>query len=186
MANDKITIGKRKEKDRKETNPVIINPQEISSNPEQEPVEMQLDENVWGNDYSLVKMMDKDLLAERRLFVRVIFMKKIECYKILDSLDAEPIEFKKPIIFDVTDVSVGGFGIISENVLPVGKFLLYKLRLDEREYEVKGEVVYCFKNGNMYRAGLRIGRKDKAFLTHLKVFVARISLRKQYGGNPLV
>lgn len=186
MANNKITIGDGKNKDKKEIRPnlPVDKPQVIIPNievtPPEETVEMPLDENVWGNDNTVLKKLDADQLAERRLFVRVIFMRQIKCYETYNNLEEEAKLLIKPIEFSITDLSVGGIGIIADYELKKGTILGFKLPLDQAEYDIKCEVMYCFQNDNKFRIGLRIVQKEKDFIKHLKIVIARISLRNQY------
>jgi hypothetical protein len=76
---------------------------------------------------------------------------------------------------------MGGIGIICEHGINIGKILAIQLTLDNIPYEIKGEVVYCIRNDDKFRAGLKIVQRDKRFIRHLKIFVARISLNSIYG-----
>lgn len=182
MANNKITIGdgKEKRKDENESKLPLEKPEIIE--PKIEPIneDIPIDENVWGNDNSVIKKLDGELLSERRLFVRIIFMRHIKCYETLENLQAQTILLSKPIEFSITDISVGGIGIISDYEIKAGNILLFDLILDDKSYDIKCEVVYCFKSDNIFRGGLKIVNKDKDFIKHLKIVVARVSLRNRY------
>jgi hypothetical protein len=182
MANNKITIGDGKAKKKNESiSRLTLEKQEIIEpiiEPEIE--EIPIDENVWGNDSSVIKRLDEEQLVERRLFVRIIFMRQIKCYETLNNLQAESILLSQPIEFSITDISIGGIGIISDYEIKAGNILLFNLILDDNGYDIKCEVLYCFKSDDKFRGGLRILNKDKDFIRHLKIVVARVSLRNRY------
>jgi len=186
MAN-KIIIGDGKEKEKRR------NPQDITEKAERKAVEeaaqktapeaapVPLDENVWGNDNSILNRLDEKMLADRRLFVRIRYMQRVECTTVSDSPEAEPYSLANPITFMIIDLSMGGIGIISDERIDVGKVLVIRLILDSIPYDVKCQVVYCFQNKDKYRAGLKVIQKEKQFIRHLKIFIARISLNSAYG-----
>ncbi len=146
---------------------------------ESEPI--PVDENVWGNDHTILTRLDEKQLADRRLYVRVRHMQRVECHMVFDSPEVEPVTLEQPIIFIISDLSMGGIGIISEHYIDTGKILAIPLTLDNIPYQVKCEVVYCFRNEEKYRAGLKIVQRDKHFIRHLKIFIARVSLNSAYG-----
>lgn len=182
MTNNKVTIGDGKAKRKNESISKLPLEKPKIIEPKIEPIneEIPIDENVWGNDSSVVKRLDEEQLAERRLFVRIIFMRHIMCYETLNNLQAETILLSQPIEFSITDISVGGIGIISDYEIKVGIILVFNLILDDKAYDIKCEVMYCFKSDNKFRGGLKIVNKDKDFTKHLKVVVARVSLRNRY------
>lgn len=181
MADNKIVIVHNKEKGKTETDVKGITANTLRPIPStnQEP----LYENVWGNDHTVLSKMDENLLADRRLYVRVIYMQKIECNAILEAIGSKPAVLTKPMVFTVIDISIGGIGIISECEINVGMILAFKLTLDNIAYEIKCEVVYCFPNDDKFRAGLKMVEKDKCFIRHLKILVARLSLQGKYGAR---
>ena len=140
-----------------------------------------LDENVWGNDNSILHKLDEKQLADRRLFVRVRYVQKVECNTVYDKNKMEPVLLPKPIVLFISDISMGGIGVISDEELREGEILGIHLVLDNIPYDIKGEVVYCFRNEDKYRAGLKIVQREKRFIKHLKIYVARISLTNAYG-----
>lgn len=187
MASSKIIIGNDKKRDNKETKPalykagkplmdVVDTEQGINHEIEQIPV----DENVWGNDYTILNKLDEKQLAERRLYVRVRHIQRIECSKVFDNIEVEPVLLPQPIVFTISDLSMGGIGIICEQVISIGKIFAIQLTLDAIPYDIKCEVIYCIQNDDKFRAGLKIVQKDKLFIRHLKIFVARISLNSNY------
>lgn len=188
--NNRIIIGKDKDKDKKKAEgsltDLVVETGTLEAPPAdgQTPPGEELDEKLWANDHAAIKYMDDDMLADRRLYVRVVFVQQIMCNTILESLDSEPITLPKPIAFMIMDISVGGIGIICEYTIDVGSILSFNLTLDNIPYEIKTEVVYCFPNGGKYRIGLKLAKKDKAFFRHLKILVARISLNAKYGNKP--
>lgn len=187
MAGKKIVIGNGKEKDKKE-NEIILKgntANTLKSTPDttQEPQQETLDENVWGNDHLILNNIDESILADRRLYVRAIYMQRIECNTIKYNKDSELTLLSKPIEFMIVDISMGGIGIICEYEIKIGTILIFKLTLDNIAYEVKYEVVYCFPNDDKFRAGLKMAEKDKEFIRHLKILVARLSLQSKYGNR---
>ena len=66
--------------------------------------------------------------------------------------------------------------IIKQNTIEIPE----EMPLDEKIYDIKCEVIYCFKSDNKFRIGLRVVQKDKLFIQHLKIVIARISLRSKY------
>jgi c-di-GMP-binding flagellar brake protein YcgR len=93
----------------------------------------------------------------------------------------EPSFLAEPVEFTIIDLSVGGIGIVCENGMPVGTILSFKLPLDYIMYYVKCEVVYCIENSGKYRAGMRLVDREKGFIRHLKIFVARLTLQSMLG-----
>lgn len=187
MAGKKLVIGTGKEKDNNE-NEIILRDNNVrapKSTPttRQEPEQEQLDENVWGNDHTFLNKLDEGILADRRLYVRVIYIQSIKCNVIKESKESQPILLTQPIEFMIVDLSIGGIGIICEHEIKIGTILIFKLTFDNITYEVKYEVVYCFPNDDKFRAGLRMAEKDKEFIRHLKILVARLSLQSKYGNR---
>lgn len=191
MASSKIIIGNDKKRDNKETKPalykagkplmdVVDTEQGINHEIDHEIEQIPVDENVWGNDYTILNKLDEKQLAERRLYVRVRHIQRIECSKVFDNIEVEPDLLPQPIVFTISDLSMGGIGIICEQVISIGKIFAIQLTLDAIPYDIKCEVVYCIQNDDKYRAGLKIVQKDKLFIRHLKIFVARISLNSNY------
>lgn len=187
MAN-KIVIsdGKKKGKKQNDTKLYIVDtPQNITADAEQEAthetVPMPLDENVWGNDYTILHQLDEKQLADRRLFVRVRYFQLVECSAISDSAEMEPAFLHHPLAFMISDLSMGGIGIICNDKIDIGKVLAIQLKLDGIQYGINCEVMYCFPNDDKFRAGLRIIKREKHFIRHLKIFIARVSLQNAYG-----
>ncbi|HEX9061954.1 MAG TPA: PilZ domain-containing protein [Clostridia bacterium] len=186
MGNNRLVIGNKKEKDKSETNDlrdIAGNTQTIAPDIQKEPSKEPIYEKLWGNDNNVLNKLDEQQLADRRLFVRAIYMQKIECKTILESLDSEPTILKRPIEFMIIDISMGGIGVLCEYEMNIGTILVFRLILDNIPYEVNGEVAYCFPNDDKFRAGLKIVNKDKQFIKHLKIFVARSSLQRRYGAD---
>lgn len=142
-----------------------------------------LDENVWGTDRIIKEKLDKELLAERRLFVRVRHMQKVTCSLEYEDLDKEPIEFDKPMEFMTVDLSAAGIGILSEQEIDTGKYLGIRMVFDNIPYDIVCEVVYCISIDDKFRIGLKIVRRNKQFMRHLKLVVARVSLTSQYASG---
>lgn len=183
MAN-KIIFGDDKKRDNKEINLDLYKAGKLrisAEGPEQETVDIPVDENVWGNDYTIVNKLSEKQLADRRLYVRVRYIQRIECNKVFDNIEEEPVLLAKPIVFIISDLSMGGIGIISDHFINIGKIFAIQIKLDSIPYEIKCEAVYCIKNDDKFRAGLRVVQKDKSFIRHLKIFIARISLTSNYG-----
>ena len=184
MVSNKIIIGEDKKRDNKEAKPVPYKtgrPQITAAVTEQETEQIPVDENVWGNDYTIINKLDEKQLADRRLYVRVRHIQRIECNKVFDNIEVEPVLLTQPIVFIISDLSMGGIGIICEHGISIGKIFAIQLTLDTIPYEIKCEVVYCIQNDDKFRVGLKIVQKDKLFIRHLKLFVARISLTSMYG-----
>ena len=189
-----ISDGKKKEKRHSDPNPhIVMSPQNITAEAERksaleagqegepEAPPIPVDENIWGNDNAILHHLDEKTLADRRLFVRIRHLQRIECTSVSDSPDAEPYILAQPLIFMISDLSMGGIGIIYEDKLDVGKVLAIRLNLDNIPYDIKCEIMYCFKNDDKFRAGLKIIQRDKQFIRHLKIFIARRSLSNAYG-----
>lgn len=187
MADNKIIIGSEKEKDKSKPDPIstqkAATTQIPASDAAQVPVEEPIDENVWGNDHIVLNKLDEKMKADRRLYARAKYIQRIECVSVMDAGEMEQNILPSTIKFMVIDVSMGGIGIISDEVIEVGKVLVFDLKLDNTIYSVKYEVVYCFTNDGKYRAGLRIKEKDKIFIKHLKILVARLTLQSAYGNT---
>lgn len=188
--SDKIIIDDRKRKHKEGTEPGIgekdapLAETTIPDNvPEPSAEHMSLDENVWDNDLAVISKLDEQTLADRRLFVRIRHMRRVICKAIFEHPEGEPVTLKKPLDITISDLSMGGIGIICEEQINIGKILLLPLILDSILYEVKCEVVYCIRNDDKFRIGLRIIKRDKQFIRHLKIFIARISLENMYGSE---
>lgn len=190
-----ISDGNKKDKRRSVPNPNIIrNRKNITEKTQQqnshvetvqestpETVPIPVDENVWGNDNSILHHLDEKVLADRRLFVRIRHLQRIECTAMSDSIEEEPYSLKHPLELMISDLSMGGIGIISDSKIDVGKVLFIRINLDNILYDIKCEVMYCFRNDDKFRAGLKIVQREKRFIQHLKIFIARISLNSEYG-----
>lgn len=187
MSNKKIIIGasngnKRdgnKPFQKEDSNDLHNIRENADSHDQQEP----LDENLWGNDYQLNKSLDSQMIADKRLFVRVRYIQEIVCTIIRCDEEAEPVELEKPILFTIIDISVAGIGVISDHEINIGTILVFDLTLDNITYKVNYIVVYCVEMEGKFRVGLKMAGKDKEFTKHLKIVVARISLNSRYGGR---
>lgn len=185
---DKIVIsdGRKKEKKQNNTKLYIADTlnnatveTESNASPETNPI--PVDENVWGNDYTILHQLNEKQLADRRLFVRVRYFQQIECSAISDSAEMEPYLLRHPLVFMISDLSMGGIGIICDYRIGIGKVLAIQLTLDGLKYEINCEVIYCLPNDDKFRAGLRLVKREKQFVNHLKIFIARVSLQSAYG-----
>mgnify|MGYP000930287127 CR=1 FL=1 len=145
--------------------------------------ELPLDENVWGNDRALVSKLDNEVLTERRLFVRVRHVQKLTCDTIYEDINKEPVKLASPLSFMSVDISAAGIGIVCENEIEPGKILGIRIILDRIPYDIKCRVVYCIPLDGKFRAGLKIAEKDKRFMRHLKIYVARITLTNEYASD---
>ena len=123
------------------------------------------------------------MLAERRLFVRVRHVQKITCDSVYEAIDKEPVELRNPLDLTVVDLSVAGIGIICDKEIETGRILGIRILLDRIPYEIKCKVIYCIPLDGKFRAGLKIAEKDKRFMRHLKIFVARTSLTTEYASG---
>lgn len=188
MTNSKIVIGVN-EKDKKEAEPLfkntLVDTRTAAPNTEQESEQEPVDENVWGNDHSILNRLDEKQLADRRLYTRVAYIQKVKCNAILESVEAQPVLLAKPIDFMVIDISMGGIGIICESEIALGTILAFNLTLENITYEIKCGVIYCYENDDKFRAGLKIAVMDKNFIRHLKIFVAKLSLQNRYGATQM-
>lgn len=144
---------------------------------EQPPV----DENVWGNDYTLLNKLSEKQLADRRLFVRIRHMQWVECHIIFDNIKSEPSLLDRPLVFIINELSMAGIGIICDNAISIGKILAFQFIIDNIPYDIKCEVIYCIPNDDKFRACLKVVQRDKRFIRHLKIFIARTSLNLTYG-----
>lgn len=180
----KIIIGDERKKEKNELvrdSYRVEVPQGAPDATEHGAEQIPLDENVWGNDYTIINKLDEKQLANRRFYVRVRYFQQIECNEIFDRIDGEPVPLTHPISFVISDISMGGIGIICDYEITTDKIFSIELVLDGIPYKVKCQLVYCIPNDDKFRAGLKIVEREKKFLTHLKIFVARISLYSSYG-----
>ncbi len=141
------------------------------------------DEIVWGNDRTFMNYIDEGHRADLRLFVRIRYMQKVTCSIAYEDITKEPYELDKPIDLMIIDISVGGIGVICENEIDVGSILGIPIILDKIPYDIKCEVVYCIPVDGKFRAGMKIAHKTRAFMRHLKIFVARIALTSTYASG---
>lgn len=144
---------------------------------EQPPV----DENVWGNDYTLLNKLSEKQLADRRLFVRIRHIQWVECHIVFDNIKSEPFLLDKPLVFIINELSMAGIGIICDHAISIGKILAFQFTIDNIPYDIKCEVIYCIPNDDKFRACLKVVQRDKRFMKHLKIFIARTSLNLAYG-----
>jgi hypothetical protein len=140
-------------------------------------------EIVWGNDRAFMKLIDEGLRADLRLFVRIRYIQKVTCTMVYEDIEKEPCELDEPLQLMIVDISVGGIGVICEQEIEVGMILGITIILDNIPYDVKYEVVYCIPMDDKFRIGLKIAQRDKVFMRHLKIFVARISLTSAYASG---
>lgn len=187
MKRNIMVIGNSKEEANKDTEQVskhsAAGAPDAAPGTGRETVQEQVYEKDWSNEHEVLRKLEGKLLADRRLYVRALYMKRIECNILFDSLDAEPSILPEPIRFMIVDLSMGGIGIICEHGIAIGTILSFGLSLDNILYDIKCEVVYCFENNDKYRAGLKIVNRDRKFIRHLKIFVARLSLQSKYGAQ---
>ncbi len=181
--SNRIIIGgsNKKEVLQKTVTNVPVN--DTGAVPVQDTKAIPLDEKVWGNDNAILEKIDKGLLADRRLFVRIRHMQRVTCSTEYKDVKKEPVELDKPLEFMTVDLSVGGIGIVCESEIGIGRILGLRILLDRIPYDIKCEVVYCIRIDGKFRAGLRIAQKEKRFMRHLKIFVARVSLTSEYASG---
>ncbi|MDP4093204.1 MAG: PilZ domain-containing protein [Bacillota bacterium] len=137
----------------------------------------QIDEKLWGNDSIIEEKIDQQFLTDRRLFVRVRYFLQVECRERYEEDCPEPVQLKNPIKISIIDISSGGVGAVCEHEIPIGTILPIKLLLEGTAYEIKYKVVYCIQNDDKFRIGLKIEQKDRIYCEHLKIYVAKLSLR---------
>lgn len=197
MLHNKIIIsGGKKNEDREERpGSYEINGRRIAAadaGPDTEPAEPAgkdavqaeqppVDENVWGNDYTLLNKLSEKQLADRRLFVRIRHMQWVECHIIFDNIKSEPSLLDQPLVFIINELSMAGIGIICDHAISIGKILAFQFIIDNIPYDIKCEVIYCIPNDDKFRACLKVVQRDKRFIRHLKIFIARTSLNLTYG-----
>jgi len=183
-----ISDGKNRESKKIDTNPPIVqsvpdNSVEVHKGYEKETEPIPLDENVWGNDNVVSQHLDAKQLAERRLFVRIRHFQQAECHAISDNEEIEPEPLPNPFALIITDLSMGGIGIVCDQDIGIGKILLVRIVLDGIAYDVKCRVMYCFWNDGKFRAGLKVLRSEKQFIYHMKIYIAKKSINSAYGGQ---
>lgn len=182
MADNRITIGKGKPQIDKDKDLELLKKQDLYipekeiETGEQPPQTQTSDENLWGNDWQINSLIDKDYLAEKRLFVRVRYFRPFECRMFCTSPDAEPEKLDSILKLTMFDLSMGGIGAICDVSVPKDDILFFPLLLDHMTYDVKCQVVYCIPIDHVFRLGLRILTREKQFIKHLKLYVARLSL----------
>lgn len=184
MANNKITIGSGGKKDDSINKPIeeldITNSQVAARDSVARSENDVLDEIIWGNDYELHKKLDKDNLTEKRRYIRVRFIQRIECKMLCEDKNSEPENLEEPLVFTAIDISVGGIGAVSEAFIEPGIILYFTVVLDHFTYDIKSEVIYCVELDDKYRIGLKVKQNEKEFIRHLKIFVAKLSLEGKY------
>ena len=141
------------------------------------------DEMIWGNDRIFMDRIDEVQRADLRLFVRIRYMQKVTCSTVYEDITKEPHELDKPLELMIVDISVGGIGVICEHEIDVGRVFGMPITLDGIAYDIKCEVVYCIPIEGKFRAGFKIVQKEKRFMRHLKIFIARISLTSTYASG---
>lgn len=182
MADNKITIGKENSKEKNTAEIELLKKGELyvpvpeAYDRNKIPRPKSPDDNLWGNDWQINKSIDKDYLAEKRLFVRVRYIQHMECK--ISHMDPEesPHEPDRLMRFTIFDISMGGIGAICEEPVAKDSILVFSLQLDHMFYEINCQVIYCIPIDNVFRLGLKILTKEKNFVKHLKLFVARLSL----------
>jgi len=186
MINNKIIIGD-KLRDKKGTKPDLFEidtlqiTTAVTDREAEKTEQIPVDENVWGNDYIILNKLSKKQLADRRLYVRIRHFQKIECFTVYDEIDVEPACLTQPIIFIINEISMGCIGAICDYKLSIGKILAIQLTIDNMPYDIKCEVGYCIKNDDKFRCGLKVVQRDRQFIKHLKIYIARKSLLSNYG-----
>jgi hypothetical protein len=184
MKNNTIVIGNEK-KDNIESRTTAQEAFQaglnLSAAVARETVQEPVHEKDWGNDPLVLNSLEGKMLADRRLYTRALYIQKIMCNTVLDGRGTEPSRLRDRMEFTVIDISMGGIGIVCEYEILTGTILLFKIVLDNIPYDIKGEVAYCFRNDGKYRAGLRVIDRDRSFIRHLKILVARLSLQSKYG-----
>lgn len=184
--HNKIIIESNKKREKKDIAPISYNTDTVqipASGNEHQEINIPVDENVWGNDHMIINKLDEKQLADRRLFARVRYIQRVECTKVYTDSMTEPVILTRPFVFTISDLSMGGIGMICDQAIRVGEVLAFKMSLDNILYEIKCEVVYCIRNSDKFRAGLKIVKRDRQFIRHLKIYVARISLNNYFGNK---
>lgn len=73
-------------------------------------------------------------------------------YKVID--DSDDAESNEGLSY-AEDISVGGLGIVVKKPVPVGRFMLTQIALDNRRLTVACKVVYCRETAELYTIGLK-------------------------------
>lgn len=184
MGNNKITIGtgliSTKAEDKYDKK-LPVNAADSAVTSETKIESEPLDEHIWGNEAELNRKLDSTFVAEKRKYTRVRFMQEIDCGTTFENPDQKMVKLAEPLKLMVIDISMGGLGALCEYDIPVGSVLGFVITMDMLQYEVKFEVVYSIFNNDKYRVGLKIAEKNKEFIRHLKILIARISLENKYG-----
>jgi len=186
MPDNKIVIGKQKidkSKNLQDLKQDYKKPQAPEEDPESISSREYLDDNIWGSDPEINKKLDKELLLERRRYVRVRYFQEIKCMRLGPETDVEPIKPDEPVILSLFDISMGGLGTVCSHEIKKGSVLFFNLQLDHLTYDIKCKVAYCVQIEDNYRIGLKILDKDSQFIKHLKIVVARISLNAKYAAK---
>ena len=155
----------------------------VAENEDRQTESSPLDENLWGNDRILNGKLDREVLAERRLFARVRHVQRIFCDVIYEDIDKEPVRLSTPLQFMTVDISVAGIGIVCDHEIETGRILGIRITLDRIPYEIKCRVIYCIPLDGKFRAGLKIAEMDRQFMQHIKIFVARTLLTSEYASG---
>jgi hypothetical protein len=185
MSNNKITLGVRKQDKTDKTQRISMD-EEFNNLPvspveqEQKKEQKSADDSVWGNDTLLDRQLSKEHLDEKRRYTRVRHVQRIECRTIIENINTEYITLNKPIILTLSDISMGGIGAVSDQELKTGSILEFDINLDHLKYNIQCEIIYCVSMDESFRIGLSFAKKDKDFVKHLKILVARISLQSSY------
>lgn len=180
MSDNRIRIGKNDKNKRDDWKEQIKQP-DINRDSRIEDSPEPIDEAVWGNDHQLNKQFDEEILVEKRRFVRVRLIQQVQCKMIGGNPEEEPLALQKPFSLSIFDISLRGIGTICPHSLEKGTILYFDMILDGISYSIGCEVAYCIDVDGSFRTGLRIVKRDRGFLKHLKIFVARLSLTARYG-----
>ena len=189
IGNGKEKVGKKAELILSDAltgglNETVDNDREAADRePSRESIQGQVYDNDWGNEHAVLEKLEGKMLADRRFYARALYMQRIKCTTLYDSVVSEPFYLSEPIEFMIIDLSIGGIGVICEHELMPGTILSFNLTLDHIEYGIRCEVAYGFENSDKYRAGLRLVDRDVKFIRHLKIFVARLTLQSKYGAR---
>lgn len=112
-------------------------------------------------------------LENNRLRQRHQYKHHVLCYRCeADSLDEKP---KVPFVFEITDISYGGMGITTENLISPGCLLYFTLNAGASKREFSVQVKWCRYTGYNYTMGVAfrdVIREDILFLYQI---VSRLS-----------
>lgn len=113
--------------------------------------------------------METVMYNEGRIHQRISYREKINIFQYYNN-NGSLIKLTKAMEMVIIDISIGGIGGISNEMLEYGSVIEFTLYLEKIPYPVLAKIVWVDNNVRYYKYGLEIIGHNNMMFRHLKEF----------------